>query len=70
MIKKFVMLQQICISDQCRSFYSSKEPEINLPSCFQHNKYAANQNIIIISKESCDWSNDVNFLLLFYNIFK
>ncbi len=69
MIKKCVMLQKIYISDQLRSFYSSKEPEINLPSCFQHNKYAANQNIRMISKGSCDWSNDVK-KNTFYNIFQ
>ncbi len=46
------------------TFYSSKKPEKNLLSFFQHNNkkknffWAANQNIRMISEGSCDWSND------------
>ncbi len=73
MIKTFMMLQKIYLSDKCSSFKLSIHQR-NLKkivlSCFQYNNNsssnnnnkcfrAAIQNIrIMLSEGSCDWSND------------
>ncbi len=72
MIKTFIMLQKISISDKCCSseLYSSKKPEEIILSCFQHNNNNNNNKMFFLSSKSAyqndfwrscdteDWSND------------
>ncbi len=54
------MLQNIHISDKCCSsdFIHQRNLKINSLIIIMNVSCAANQNIIMISEGSCDWSND------------